>query len=74
MGLLDRNKTEIVTGTKVTLKSANAKNTAFHTSSQAVVIGTSHHGKRVWLGHIENKDVRTDREPKNIIAPIPLQE
>ena len=68
-GKLDSKGTEIVSGTKVTLATPSTRNSPFYNTSQAIVIGTSHHNRRIWLGHIDNLDIRTDREAKNIIAP-----
>ena len=73
-GKLDRNGTEIVSGTKIVLVTPSARDSPFYNTGQAIVIGTSHHTRRIWLGHIDNLEIRTDREAKNIIAPIPYQE
>ena len=64
--LIDAEGTEILSGQTVQLLTKSSKNSPFRKDKQAIVIGVSHFGDRLWLGRVGNTTERTDRQSKNV--------
>ena len=67
LGLLDSKSKFIVSGRTVWLLTDSTRGSVFYGKKKAVVVGTSHFGRRVWLEHIVNNGKYTDREPENVL-------
>ena len=64
--LIDAEGTEILSGQTVQLLTKSSKNSPFRKDKQAIAIGVSHFGDRLWLGRVGNTTERTDRQSKNV--------
>ena len=64
--LIDTEGTEILSGQTVQLLTKSSKNSPFRKDKQAIAIGVSHFGDRLWIGRVGNTTERTDRQSKNV--------
>ena len=64
--LIDVEGTEILSGQTVQLLTQSSKNSPFRKDKQAIAIGVSHFGDRLWIGRVRNTEERTDRQSKNV--------
>lgn len=69
-GLLDNANRRIISGTIVELLSQSTPGSPFRNQSHAIVVGTSHYGRRVLLGLLSDRNETTHRDPQNILGPI----
>ena len=66
-GLRDRNNREILGRDFVQILTDSTPGSPFYGAVNALVIGTAHNKKRVWLQRLETS-VQSDREPRNVVV------
>ena len=64
--LFDCHNAKIRAGDKVRLGTVSTKTSPFRSDKVAIVIGTSHYGRQVWLARLTDRSTATDREPGNV--------
>ena len=64
--MIDAEGTEILFGQTVQLLTKSSSHSSFRKDKQAIAIGISHFGDRLWLGRVRDTKERTDRDSKNV--------
>ena len=65
--LSDYNNRPIFAGDRIRLRTPSTRGSPFCQDKEAIVVGTSHYGIRIWVGRVININTTTVRDPGNIV-------